>query len=204
MYSKEIMFDIGAHEGQSSIHKAVENSNLHVYAFEPVPKLIEKIKSKIVDLNNYTVIPKAVSDYDGEAFFNVRGEGDWGQGSLSDFTDNVDKVWPGAELRFTERIKIDVTRLDTFIEQTNISKINYLHIDAQGEDLKIIKGLGKYISLVVSGVVEASSSDKVSYINQNTVNDTVDYLKAAGFKITGITPNDDNGNEFNIYFQIND
>jgi FkbM family methyltransferase len=195
------MFDIGAHEGQSSIRKARENSNLYVYAFEPVPKLIEEIKSKITDLTNYRIITKAVSDYNGEAFFNVREEGDWGQGSLSDFTDSVDVVWPGTGLRFTDKIKVDVTRLDTFIEENNISMIDYLHIDAQGGDLKVLRGLGKYISIVNSGVVEASNPNKLYYKDQNTVDDTVNFLKKSGFEITSIDPNDDMENEFNIYFK---
>lgn len=201
MINKQIMFDIGAHEGQSSIPKAKENSNLHVYAFEPVPKLAEEIKSKTINLTNYSIITKAVSNYDGEAFFNVRGEGDWGQGSLSDFTESVDIVWPGTMLKFTEKIKTDVTRLDTFIEANNISKINYLHVDAQGGDLKVLESLGKYISIVESGVVEASNPDKLYYTEQNTINDTVDFLKNAGFKIISINSNDDRENEFNIYFE---
>jgi FkbM family methyltransferase len=201
MSSKQVMFDIGAHKGQSSIHKAKENTDLHVYAFEPVPKLIKEIKSKIIDLNNYSIIPKAVSDYDGEAFFNIREEGDWGQGSLSDFTERVDAVWPDAKLKFTDKIKINVIRLDTFIEENNISRINYLHIDAQGQDLKVLRGLGKYISIVDSGVVEASNPDRLCYTEQNTVDDTVAFLKASGFEIMSIDPNDDRENEFNIYFK---
>ena len=197
----QIMFDIGAHEGQSSIFKAEENENLHVYAFEPIPKLADGIKSKINNLKNYTLITKAVSDYNGEAFFNVRGEGDWGQGSLSDFTGAVDTVWPGFNLRFTDKIKVEVIRLDNFIEQHNIKKINYLHVDAQGGDLRVLKGLGKYIAIVEKGVVEASNTDKIYYTDQNTVDDTVNFLNNAGFDIISIDSNDHISNEYNIYFE---
>jgi FkbM family methyltransferase len=197
----QIMFDIGAHEGQSSIFKAVENENLHVYAFEPVAKLADDIKTKTNNLKNYTLVSKAVSDYNGEAFFNVRGEGDWGQGSLSDFTSNIDTVWPDSNLRFTDKIKVEVIRLDTFIEQHNIERINYLHIDAQGGDLRVLKGLGKYISIVDKGVVEASNPDKIYYTDQNTVDSTVDFLNKAGFDIISIDSNDNISNEYNIHFE---
>jgi hypothetical protein len=38
---------------------------------------------------------------------------------------------------------------------------------------------------------------------QNNTEQTVQYLKGYGFKITRVVPNDDRGNEVNIYFTNN-
>jgi len=128
MSNKQIFFDVGANNGSSSIYKAEENINLIVYAFEPVPELIQILKDNTKHLDNYIIIPKAVSDYNGNSSFNIRGIDDWGQGSLSDFTDAVDIVWPAGALQFTDKIEVDVIRLDKFIKNNNIEKIDYLPI----------------------------------------------------------------------------
>jgi hypothetical protein len=36
----------------------------------------------------------------------------------------------------------------TFIKQHGIEKIDYLHVDAQGMDLRVLKSLGSYLSIV--------------------------------------------------------
>ena len=200
MSSKTIWFDVGANNGSSSICKAEENPELTVYAFEPVPELVQILKDNTAHLDNYIVIPKAVSDFNGYASFNVRGVDDWGQGSLSDFTDAVDIVWPAGALKFTDKINVDVIRLDTFIEANNILAIDYLHIDAQGNDLKVLRSLGKYVSIVMAGVAEAAKANKTYYVDQNTIADTLKFLDESGFKLTEIVPNDNRDNEFNIYF----
>ena len=200
---QKIIFDIGAHEGQDSISLARESSNTIVYAFEPVPALAKNIKDKTAELPNYNLIQKAVSDYTGTTSFNIMNDGTGGQSSLLKFTEKVDIVWPSGVLKFTDEIPVDVIRLEDFIKDNNIKKIDNLHIDAQGSDLSVLKGMGDYISIVQEGVVEASNPDREYYEGQNNTEQTVQYLKGYGFKITRVVPNDDRGNEVNIYFTNN-
>jgi len=197
---QKIIFDIGAHEGQDSILLAQESPNTIVYAFEPVPTLAKNIKNKTAELPNYNLIEKAVSDFTGTTTFNIMNDGTGGQSSLLKFTKKVDIVWPSGVLKFTDEIPVEVIRLDNFIKENKITKIDYLHIDAQGSDLSVLKGLGDCITIVESGVVEASNPDREYYEGQNNTEQTIQYLKDRGFEITQVIPNDDSGNEVNIYF----
>jgi FkbM family methyltransferase len=197
------IFDIGAHEGQDSISLAQESADNVVYAFEPVPALAEIIKNRTVNLPNYNLVVKAVSDYSGATVLNVMNDGTGGQSSLLKFTENVDKVWPAGVLKFTNEIAVEVIRLDEFIEDKNITIIDHLHIDAQGNDLAVLRGMGEYLNIVVEGVVEASNSGRECYDGQNSTEQTVQFLKDNGFDITQISPNDDRGNEVNIFFTRN-
>jgi FkbM family methyltransferase len=164
-----------------------------------------KIEKEIAGMSNYTLVGAAVSDYNGRAIFNVSGKGDWGCSSLLPFSENVKTAWVGrTDMVVTETIEVDVIRLDTFIRENNISHIDYLHIDAQGSDLKVLQGMGEYIKIVKQGVLEAAAKPDVLYLGQNSANASVDFLHDNGFEITKVEYNDPGANEVNIYFRSRD
>ena len=67
----KVFFDIGANDGTDSIAYARANPDALVYAFEPSPYLVEVIKKHSSNLQNYTIIQAAVSDYNGSSTFNI-------------------------------------------------------------------------------------------------------------------------------------
>lgn len=197
-----VFFDVGANNGQQFIDLASINQDVFVYAFEPTPQMCEVIKSKTRHLKNYILIEKAVSDFEGKAVFNVAGQGDWGCSSLLNFSDKSKTEWPGrTDFKVTQKIDVDVIRLDKFIEENGISEIEHLHIDTQGSDLKVLKGMGPYLSIVKSGVIEAANKDDVLYEGQNTKEQCVSFITENGFIIESISCNDPPCNEVNIKFR---
>jgi FkbM family methyltransferase len=199
---EKIVFDVGANNGSSSVPLAIENPTYLVFAFEPTPEMIEVIKSKIVGLENYVIVPKAVSDYNGTAEFNVAGNWDWGCSSLLKFSRKSQTDWPGrTDFHVTYKLNVDVIRLDTFIEENGITKIDHLHIDTQGSDLNVIKGLGEYLHIVNEGKMEAGTSDDVLYEGQNKLNDCIKFLLLNGFKVVDVNSNDVFCHEVNIVFK---
>lgn len=198
----KVFFDVGANNGFTSVPVARNNRDISVYAFEPTPEMIEQIESKTIGLDNYFLTKKAVSNYIGKSTFKVAGHADWGCSSLLEFSDKSKTDWPGrTDLNVTQEIEVDVIRLDSFIEEHGITKIDYLHIDTQGSDLKVLEGLGKYIDIVVEGAMEAAAKEDILYKGQNTQQQSIDFLQKHGFDITGIQINDEYHNEVNIYFR---
>ena len=197
---KKIFFDVGANDGRDSIHIA-NDPNWLVYGFEPTPYLINKIKGQIKNKPNYTLIEKAVSNFIGTSQFNIAGQRDWGCSSLLEFSDKSRTEWPGrTDFKVTETIQVDVITLEKFIEENQISTIDFLHIDTQGSDLNVLKGLGSYIDIVKAGVLEAANKPDILYFNQNTKEDCVNFLQEKGFTIKNIRNNDPYSNEINIEF----
>jgi FkbM family methyltransferase len=194
-----IIFDVGANNGSSCDHYI--NDKNTVYAFEPTPYLLNNFLYK-KSCKNYIVIPKAVSDYNGVAEFNIAGQADWGCSSLNIFENNLNETWPNrTDFKITEKIQVEVIRLDSFIEQNKISHIDFLHCDTQGNDLKVLKSLGKYIDIVNSGSVEVFKKNPL-YVNiDNSFDSVVQFLKTYKFNIKNIISNDSHGNEYNITFE---
>jgi len=199
---KKAWFDVGANNGSDSVHVAFENPELFVYGFEPTPEMYNEIQNKISNIKNYILIKKAVSDFEGKATFNVAGQSDWGCSSLLEFSENSQIEWPGrTDFKVTQQIEVDVIRLDKFIEDEGIDVIEYIHIDTQGSDLNVLKGLGTKISIVKEGVMEAAGKDNILYNKQNSELDSIKFLEENGFIIEKITSNDIHRNEVNIYFK---
>lgn len=198
---KKIIFDVGANDCQNFIQEAKDNSTTHVYAFEPTPKLWDDFREKYSHLRNFHYIPTAVGDWEGYTDFNVAGQADWGCSSLLNFSERSQTDWDGRDdFKVTSVHTVRVMRLESFIEENKISTIDYLHIDTQGYDLRVLNGLGKYLSIVKAGVVEAAAKPDILYENQNTLEETQNFLIENGFKIVDITNNDHLGNEVNIHF----
>ena len=195
-----IIFDIGANTGSNSVHFKNDKNNT-VYAFEPTPFLIETYLNRLRD-DNYIIIDKAVSDFNGSAEFNIAGQSDWGCSSLNTFEDNLSTTWPGrGDFVITEKISIEVTRLDDFIKNNNIISVDYLHCDTQGNDLKVLRSFGGEISKLKAGIVEGFRKNPLYKDIDNSVDNIVYFLESNGFRITGIVDNDCFSNECNISFE---
>ena len=198
-----ILFDVGAHHGQNSLNITQHNPNVICYAFEPTPELARllRIAAKARNMKDrYHVYEHAISDFDGEADFHMV-EGDTGSASLNEFADNLSETWPDRK-DFVVRgsKKINVYRLDTWLTifAPVLTKIDHLHIDAQGSDLAVLKGLGEKLSIVESGVVEVPQEEKLRlYKGQHTKQEAIDFLKEKGFVIDKVTSQE---NEENLYF----
>lgn len=196
------LFDVGAHWGQDSLHIARDNTDITVYAFEPTPELAQRLRNESRDFSDrYLVFEHAISDYNGESDFHLV-VGDTGSASLNTFSDNLNVTWPGrTDFVVRKTIKVPVYRLDTWLEKyaPNITEIEHLHIDAQGSDLAVLKGLGEKIKIVKSGVVEVPQQAALRlYIGQHTKEEALNFLNENNFVINNVTSQ---VNEDNIFFE---
>jgi FkbM family methyltransferase len=212
----KVIFDVGANNGESTVHY-LEDPDTHIYAFEPNPVLVEDIKNKFKDQPRHHIFQNAIADTEGSMAFYLAGPvnpnnpvghspgiSNWGCSSLLPFSETVHEEWKGREdFKCFATILVDVIRLDTFIKQHGIEKIDYLHVDAQGMDLRDLKSLGSYLSIVKEGVLEAPSEYKKRiYDASHTADEAIVFLKENGFTVTNIEKNDSEGNEVNIYFRL--
>jgi len=206
MFSKynRIHIDVGANDGKWPIHYARFEPKTLVIAFEPVPTLVERIREQTSNLSNFILVDKCVSDYEGKSYLNISPEsqyGDFSCSSLLSFSDKSETDWPGREdFKYIGGVEVDVIRLDKWIEENNIPYISYLKIDTQGNDLKVLKGLGERLFMVDAGNIEAGVKPDILYNGQNTKEESIQFLEDNNFKVIDIENNDIHGNEVNIHF----
>jgi FkbM family methyltransferase len=203
-----IVFDIGANDGEDSIWRAMNGD--FVFAFEPHPGFCNIINSKIKNLPNYTLTCKAVSDFSGRHSFNILKSEDCS--SLSDI--NEKNNWNNVKLDNIDKIEVDVITLENFIIENNIKRIDWLHCDAQGHDLNVLIGLNNFYKIVKAGVLETVNyKNNTLYKDQYTLEDVKKWMFDKGFIIEKMAPSDwgprpetwepidvSNFNEINVFF----
>ena len=202
---KDIIFDVGANVGTSTLQYAIDNPDkVNLYAFEPVPQSYETIVKKADGLSNIFVFKNAVSDFNGKANFNVsHASADHAASSLFEYSDKLETNWGPVKHHFevVEKIEVDVIRLDAFIEEHGIEYITYFHCDTQGSDLNVLKGLGKHIHKIKEGAVEAAIKYNALYKNQVMLDTMMNFLVEHNFEIVAVQANDAWQNEANIIFR---
>lgn len=201
-----LMIEVGSFDGADSLE--FHRQGYEVFTFEPKKDLYNHLKQRTFDLRGYTVINKAVSIVNGEIDFYLCAEG--GASSILPFKsdEELDRHWTPdrKDIHYSgTSYKVQSTRLDTFLEENELGNrtIDYLHIDAQGADLDVLRSLGRYVSNVQRGVLETCYSlKKAIYSNQSDdVNAVKDWLETNGFVIEQIAPNDVTYCECNVYFK---
>lgn len=211
----KIVFDVGANNGSSTLH-FLDDPNVHLYAFEPNPVLYQDL-CRIRDKNpRYFPMKVAVGESEGEHMFHLagpvipenpflheQGKSNYGCSSLLPFSETVQQEWPNRiDFREFAQVPVMTMRLDTIMKMANLESIDYLHIDAQGMDLAVMRSLGEYLPKVKEGVLEAPINDKKKiYTGSHTCEEAILFLLNNGFQIYNIEKNDEMGNEVNLYFR---
>jgi FkbM family methyltransferase len=140
-----IIFDIGGCNFHDSMYLKMNFPKAAIYSFEPSQENL-KTYQVTAESNGVIVVPVAIGDRDDvTTFYNSPTHN--GSGSVL-----KPKVKPGTTegiiheglLFDMEGYEVQIVRLDTFCELNNIDRIDYLHIDVQGAEHHVIKGLGKY------------------------------------------------------------
>ena len=212
MKSENNIFDVGAYDGLDGLILAIKNPNLMVHAFEANPDLIKVIKNnkneiekyKKIKIKNYRINNKAISDINSSLIFNIAKNPT--VSSLNEFSKNIDKTWPGyreAHCTVIKKIEVEGITLEKYCIDNEIKKINYLHIDTQGSDLKVLKGLKNKLDIVDQGVLEAAVDEATSlYESNHTIDQTKKFLQLNNFEIFKVENVDKNiDKEKNIYFK---
>ncbi len=135
----DVVFDVGANNGIYALVAKAVNSKAKVYAFEPIDRIFDKLVENN-QLNNYDIICKkcAVSNQDGTAvIYDIQHENSYSSSFNVDFAEERgEEVTP---------ISIETTRLDTFIEQNNLEKVDLIKIDVETFEPEVLEGLGEYL-----------------------------------------------------------
>lgn len=153
-----IIFDIGACEAEDSIRYSLLFPNSVIFAFEPNPENIKSAKLNIKQhkISNITLFEEALSDEQGEVDFYVSS------GSPKDKETDVNPTWNYGNksssilppekikythdwLKFNKKITIKANTLNNFCKLNNIPQIDFIHMDVQGAELKVLKGSSDYI-----------------------------------------------------------
>ena len=136
----KLIFDIGAYDGFHAEQFRQWFPAASVVAFEAsLRNYAEKCWYRL--RLGITFVHAAVIDFNGSVDFHDSIGTYEGSGSaLRPNTAMLRDVYP--DMRFAEPYRVPAVRLDTFCNRVGCGTPDFLHIDAQGADLKIVQSLG--------------------------------------------------------------
>ncbi len=213
MIQKQILMEVGMSDGFDTARILDRFGNkMELHGFEPVPAMFEHTNKRFAENPNVFVNPQAVDLVDGTANFNLSfnepdarftdGTGrkihPYGCSSLFEFADNIHDVWQGRpDFNVQERIEVETTRLDTYLDNIEFEEIAFIHVDAQGNDINVLKSMGKYLKRVKTGVIEVAAKTQLYKGTNNTLANARQYLRGEGFYVTTSNPQ---GHEADVHF----
>lgn len=134
-----VILDIGANVGTFLYQLEGKLSHDHIYAFEPNKKLYARLKRLFPSMK---VLSMALSDENTTAEFKVpviNGKMVASRGTL-----NTSYKEKGEEKSYTE--KVTVVKLDDWAAQEQISALDFIKIDVEGNEMKTLLGGKKTIT----------------------------------------------------------
>ena len=138
----QLSLDIGANIGDYS-KKILEKTNSKVIAFEPDKTAFKKLKKLNSNFcNRFKAYNLALSEKNQHLYFYFTGA----KSQLSSLEKNIVK------LNYVEKSKLKKKKIKCFkgdnliINKMKINKVDFIKVDTEGHDLKVLKGLKKTIA----------------------------------------------------------
>ncbi len=177
----QLVLDVGAHEGQFIKTALALMPEVMVYAFEPNPEAVKKLKMGDWNLEKVKIFPVALGSQKATLPLNISKFSP--SSSFFKVSDQLIAEFPEAE---TEQIiTVDVERLDTILDNQDIKPGSILlKIDVQGFELEVLAGATDLFNQIAIIVCELNLAPL--YEGQCTIESIVAFLRSHGYKLVDI------------------
>ena len=180
--SKLTIFDIGTYDGKDSLEFSKLFPEAKIYSFEADKRSIKVFNRVTRNTQNINLIETALSNVDGEIDWyasdsqtrrHYEFEDSWSASSSIKKPDNHLNIF--TDVSFKNKSKVKSTRLDSWMQNSNINEIDIMWVDVNGGEREFIEGALNTLQNKV----------KYLYIEFNGVEDRTlyeDCLTAEGIK----------------------
>ncbi len=182
-----VVFDIGAHHGETVKLFVKKLKIKKIYSFEASPKNYEILKnnskkypSEKLEIFNFGIGNEILAGY-------INQTSESSSSTINELNNNSKYFKRKLKIlnvknkeSFSKKIPIKLITLDNFIEKNRIENIDLLKIDTEGFELKVIKGLERNHHMVQYIYFEHHYDDMIK--KNYTFKDINAILKKFGFK----------------------
>lgn len=124
------IFDVGANVGDYSVLLRKHFPNVKIHAFEIFENNLQSIQEKNAGDKNISINPYGLSNENGTIKVKYYGKGS-GVNSIHDYPHKGESSW----------VDCKVIKGDDYIQDQNISSIDFLKIDTEGSENLVLEGL---------------------------------------------------------------
>lgn len=167
----DVLFDVGANIGWYSVMMQYAVPNITIFSFEPNPTIYPVLKKNL-----------AFNGFSEDLTFEV-GLSNKTQMSLFYLDTSMPEASSLRNLQYTEHVKsqeCQTQRLDDFVDQHRIEKINYIKCDVEGAELLVLEG-GLNTLRSYQPILQLEMLRKWSALYQYHPNDIIALLHQMGY-----------------------
>lgn len=197
-----VAMDIGANKGYYSdaLINALDRNIEVIYAFEPVPRFFEIANKNLEKYKQVKIYNFACShEVCKSVFFEIIEQANESAEGLSsiNFRD-VYKTFNHKE------IEVDCIKLDDFIQENGIEKINFVKIDTEGHELSVLKGASESIAAGIFDFLQIEYGDCIRECGHD-LDEIIDFLENTPYRIYDFSENkfqEINNSNWEVYKNI--
>jgi FkbM family methyltransferase len=183
-FSIDVIFDIGANEGQFGSFIRELGYKGRLVSFEPLSTAYKQLLDNSKNDSLWQVAPQmAIGDEDGEIIINIANNSE--SSSILNMLDLHTQADGGSAYIGSEKVRIN--KLDSVYSAfvNNNSRV-FLKIDTQGFEDRVLSGASKLLEKAIGLQLELSLVPL--YKNQKLFDELTAQLKKTGFEIWSINP----------------
>jgi FkbM family methyltransferase len=129
-FEPDVLLDVGANVGQTSLEFAQLFPGARILAVEPVPEAFAQLKAATQDRPNIRALQMALGGKAGRLTMTARG------------TSTMNRVVTGLPDPKVPVVEVAVQTGASLMRNEGLERVAYLKIDAEGYDLEVVRGFG--------------------------------------------------------------
>ena len=177
---KIVIFDIGAHHGESALKFSQIFDNSEIHSFEPFPQSFVALQR--LNLPNVKAYHCGFSDKTQKEKFHANVF-DY-TNSLLPFSNNLRMdIWGENDVKEIGQIECDFFTIDDFMKNNNIPVVDFMKIDVQGAEYKVFEGARKALSEKRIKAIQMEVNITDLYEGQKSMGYYVNLLEGYGYRI---------------------
>ena len=177
-----VVFDVGAHHGESIKEYIKYFPNCRIFSFEPFEESYNMLKKNTQKYRSVLAIKKALGQKNEKTYL-FTNQSSATNSLLNPTATNsyIDKLTKNVGIT-----EVEVTTIKNMANKFNLSHIDILKLDIQGGELAALKGANKLLSEQKIKIIYTEIEFIEIYAKQPLFNDITTYLMSFNYKLYNI------------------
>jgi FkbM family methyltransferase len=174
-----VIFDVGAHRGETALRYRETFPSARIYCFEPAPEayrhLVENVRGdRLISCHNL-----ALTGTTGKAQLNLNTFSP--TNSLLPTADTGASIWGRGLLETIAKVEVQTATLDTFCHDNHVDHIDILKLDTQGTEYMVLMGAQILLSQQQAGLIYTELILCNTYRGQRKLHEYLCFLDSLGY-----------------------
>ena len=179
-----VVFDVGAHDGETAIRLRRLFPTARIHCFEPFPDSFNLLEHATRADRRTAIHRLGLSDAAGTATMNLNAS--TATNSLLRTDPRASETWGDGLVDTVGAIEITTTTLDDFCDDRGIGHVDLLKIDTQGSEFAVLGGASRLLSRQGVNVLVFEMITASTYAGQRAPSEYFALLESRGYAFSGV------------------